>query len=366
MISTVKYNQNIFDACIDKYGSIAYVAQFIKENSLKYDSLIVQGQELITQEKGNENVKDFYSRNKIVPARGQYIPPPPPPPSLSFWVVGSTSFDPVIVASEIAEFDFGDGTSETTTNSPTHVYADTEDYLVKIYLSDLGLITRLNLVGDKLKGMLDVSLLTNLDVLYCYNNQLTDLSSNVNLTRLICHSNQLTELSSNINLTRLTCHSNQLTELDLSSSINLTYLEAQTNKLTELDLSSNVNLTYLECSSNKLTPPDLSNNVNLRTLKCSSNQLTELDLSQLTNLTQLLCYTNQISILDLQSPKLNYIDFRSNNMTSAQVDQVWINLDNSTTQIDGYADGGGTNDAPTSASQTARDNLTANGWTLIL
>jgi len=344
-----------------------------------------------------------------------------------FWVNGSTSFDPKITASEICEFDFGDGTSETTTNSPTHAYADTEDYLVKIYLSDLGLVTSLDIYNDSVTGTLDLSRLARLGGHIGFQNNpnligvINPISSET-INQYYAHACNLTGTLDIGGLTRLggafyTNNNPNLTKIinPTSSEVLNQYYAYSCNLTGTLDISgltglggvvavyNNPNLTqiinttssetfnrYDAYSCNLTGIFDLSgltrlgggfradNNPNLTQIinpissetfeyywTQSCNLTGTLDLSGLTNVEKLYCHNNNIDEIILNSEILEYIDFSNNNMTSAQVDQVWINLDNSTTQIDGYADGID-NDAPTSASQSARDNLETNGWTLIL
>jgi len=251
-------------------------------------------------------------------------------PFFSFWVVGSTSFDPYLfIPSEIAKFDFGDGTSETTTNSPTHVYADTNNYLVKISLSDLALITELKIQIDGVYGEI------------------------LNLDKLI-------------NLSNFECYSNNISIIDITKNPLLTLINCSTNNINVLDTTFSINLVRLYCKYNNISILNLTNTVNLKTLDCRSNNILDINFTNLTILESVFCNGNEIKIFDFQSPNLSTVYFPDNNLTSAENDTVFINLNDITTKLNGTARSGGTNAAPTSTSQAARDNLTASGWTLIL
>jgi hypothetical protein len=75
------------------------------------------------------------------------------------------------------------------------------------------------------------------------------------------------------------------------------------------------------------------------------------------------CDLTNIDFSGLSTPINPEVSIQSNNMTSTEVDDQIINLDN-TGWINGILNIAGTNAARTSASDTAYNNLIANGWTI--
>lgn len=58
----VRADQDIFDICIQEFGSLEQIDIVINDNNLNFSGDIVQGQELIinNEDVGNEDIKDFY------------------------------------------------------------------------------------------------------------------------------------------------------------------------------------------------------------------------------------------------------------------------------------------------------------------
>lgn len=58
----VRADQDIFDICIQEFGSLEQISILISDNNLNFNGDVVQGQELIinNEDVGNEDVKDFY------------------------------------------------------------------------------------------------------------------------------------------------------------------------------------------------------------------------------------------------------------------------------------------------------------------
>ena len=61
-IVIVRADQDIYDICIQEFGSLEQQQLIINDNNLNFNGDIVQGQELIINniDVGNEDVKDFY------------------------------------------------------------------------------------------------------------------------------------------------------------------------------------------------------------------------------------------------------------------------------------------------------------------
>lgn len=65
---TVRSGQSLYDFAVWKYGTVEGIAKLSRDNGLKYDSDVVQGQELeYSSGTGNQDVKDFFTRNNIIP-----------------------------------------------------------------------------------------------------------------------------------------------------------------------------------------------------------------------------------------------------------------------------------------------------------
>ncbi|MEK0369750.1 MAG: hypothetical protein QQN55_01145 [Nitrosopumilus sp.] len=63
----VRSNQDIYDICIQEFGTIEFLSTLIEDNNLNFDGAISQGQVLLinNQENGNADVKDFFELGKL-------------------------------------------------------------------------------------------------------------------------------------------------------------------------------------------------------------------------------------------------------------------------------------------------------------
>lgn len=66
---TVRSNQDIYDICIQEYGTLEFLGKLIDDNNLNFDGEISQGQvlEIDKVQNGNEDIKDFYELKKKHP-----------------------------------------------------------------------------------------------------------------------------------------------------------------------------------------------------------------------------------------------------------------------------------------------------------
>lgn len=65
----VRSNQDIYDICLQEYGTLELLGKLIDENNLNFDGEISQGQilQIDELENGNADVKDFYELRKKHP-----------------------------------------------------------------------------------------------------------------------------------------------------------------------------------------------------------------------------------------------------------------------------------------------------------
>lgn len=70
----VRSNQDIYDVCLQEYGTLELLGKLITDNTLNFKGDISQGQSLTIEKigNGNEDVKDFYELNKLHP-QNNYI-----------------------------------------------------------------------------------------------------------------------------------------------------------------------------------------------------------------------------------------------------------------------------------------------------
>ena len=64
----VKSNQNIYDVCLQVYGTLEFLNQLIDDNNLNFSGDISQGQELVVDDTilSNKDIQDFYElKNKF-------------------------------------------------------------------------------------------------------------------------------------------------------------------------------------------------------------------------------------------------------------------------------------------------------------
>ena len=111
--------------------------------------------------------------------------------------------------------------------------------------------------------------------------------------------------------------------------------------------------------TNEITSPDFIS------LVLDSNDFASIDVSNLVNLQYLSLGYNQFTNIDI-SNNVNLISapFASNRLTETSVNNILIQLDNNGL-LNGFCyTAEGTNEAPTGAGITAKNNLIAKGWTV--
>ena len=133
--------------------------------------------------------------------------------------------------------------------------------------------------------------------------------------------------------------------------------------LTSATITNNVNLTEIAINVNSLTTIDFSSNTALEDLYCDNNNLTSIDLQGCTSLSFLRAYNNTslTSLTRMNNfTSLNYLDISNTNLSSANKDLVYIDLNNN-----GQSNGILRIDiGRTSASNSARASLIFKGWTI--
>jgi Leucine-rich repeat (LRR) protein len=191
-------------------------------------------------------------------------------------------------------------------------------------------VSRLEIDGKSLTGVLDVTLFDSLSYLECKDNELDSLvlTNLSRLTDLLCSSNDLTSLSittltgliyietdnnyvlshidisdtNNQNLEYLFCGGNNLSELNLSGLTNLRFLDlSYGNSFDSLSFPGNDLLELLGCQEVGLQHLDISNLTLLKALYCGANYLTELNLDNQSQLMELVCAVNFLSELDISA-----------------------------------------------------------------
>ena len=182
----------------------------------------------------------------------------------------------------------------------------------------------IDLDGNNLKGVIDVSGCTSLGVLYCDENQLTSLnvSGCTSLTILDCEDNQLSSLDvyGCTSLVNFFYYYNQLTSLNVSGCTSFTTFNCNDNQLTSLNVSGCTSLLDLDCSNNQLTSLNVSGCTSLGYLYCYENQLTSLNVSGCTSLKELICRDNQLTSLNVSGcTSLERLDCSDNRLTSLSV-----------------------------------------------
>ena len=62
----VRSNQDIYDICVQEFGTVEFLGKLIEDNNLNFDGVITQGQVLLIdkEQNGNEDVKDFFELGK--------------------------------------------------------------------------------------------------------------------------------------------------------------------------------------------------------------------------------------------------------------------------------------------------------------
>ena len=131
-------------------------------------------------------------------------------------------------------------------------------------LSPLSSLVELNCARNKLTSLGSLSSLVSLQVLKCYQNSLNKfegLSALTTLEYLVCYENRLGELTGLEHLCQLReldCHSNGLTSLD-GMPLSVQMIRCSGNSLRYLpDLHDNENIIYIDTSKNRHLPADMS------------------------------------------------------------------------------------------------------------
>tara|TARA_R110000796_G_scaffold80035_1_gene177281 strand:- start:24 stop:1142 length:1119 start_codon:yes stop_codon:yes gene_type:complete len=131
--------------------------------------------------------------------------------------------------------------------------------------------------------------------------------------------------------------------------------------LTKAIITNNVNLNYIANNVNSLTTIDYGSNEYLEQLYCDNNLLTSIDLEGCTPLRLLRAYNNTslTSVTRMNNFSLmTYLDLTNTNLSSANKDLVYIDLNNN-----GKSNGTLKMDTGrTSASDSARTSLVNKGW----
>jgi hypothetical protein len=65
-IVIVRSNQDIYDLCVQEYGSLEFLGVLISDNNLNFNGVITQGQELEINDTiaANKDVQDFFELKK--------------------------------------------------------------------------------------------------------------------------------------------------------------------------------------------------------------------------------------------------------------------------------------------------------------
>ena len=177
-------------------------------------------------------------------------------------------------------------------------------------INDKSQITRLNLSGQGLHHLPDLSEYTNLYYLNCSHNYLKTLVGLPRSIKLVhCANNEITSLDSLPKGVKwLYCKNNLLTHLDYLPA-DLDYLNCSDNLLCSLD-NLPPKLNSVNCKNNQITslnhlPPCLT------VLNCSSNQIENLDNIPKT-IKFLYCSNNRIRLLNFLPPVLEILHCKNN------------------------------------------------------
>lgn len=157
-------------------------------------------------------------------------------------------------------------------------------------LPSLPNLRELNMEGNNMIEMLDLSLLPSLQTLA--------ITTALN-TGAIFSSSMLPE-----SLTSLSLKALDVTELDLRRVPNITYLNCSENLITSLDLSSVPNLKYLNCYDNRLSTLNASGCQQLETLTASQNKyLYDVNIKGCTALSEISLFNTSVDYLNLQDAR---------------------------------------------------------------
>lgn len=65
---TVQADQQLFDVCIQVYGSLDYLSNLVSDNDLKQDDMIAEGRQILFNPLiGDLRVKEYYNTNRFTP-----------------------------------------------------------------------------------------------------------------------------------------------------------------------------------------------------------------------------------------------------------------------------------------------------------
>ncbi len=238
------------------------------------------------------------------------------------------NFKNVLVNTNCVDTD-GDGTGDADADANN----DGE-----IEISEVNMITWLDVSEKNIKSLEGIDFITNLKSLDCSKNELTtlDVEKLKSLEGLLCMYNKIENLKINSlsNLVTLFTLHNNLKELDVSTLINLVWLDCSDNLLENLKIGTlpklkklsfpNHNIVSIKiqdclaleeinCASGKLEFLELNNLPNLIYLGCHNNMLTSLSLKGVPELTTIICSQNQLTSLNLEEAKNLYSLLASNN-----------------------------------------------------
>lgn len=177
-------------------------------------------------------------------------------------------------------------------------------------ITDKSQITKLNLSGQGLHKLPDLSEYTNLYYLNCSHNHLVSLTGLPPTIKLIhCANNNITSLDSLPRSVKwLYAKSNSISSLDNLPG-DLDYLNCSNNLLTCLD-NLPLKLNSLNCSNNTITSLNHLP-TGLTVLNCASNQIENLDNIPKT-IKFLYCSNNQIRLLNFLPPVLEMLHCKNN------------------------------------------------------
>lgn len=154
----------------------------------------------------------------------------------------------------------------------------------KIQKKEASKVKKIDLGGQNLKDVQDVTKFKNVEYLSFIGNQLEELKLEdfKFLIKLFCGQNNLKtfEISKMPMLSNLTCPINQLTTLSISGCPNLTALNIMENRLISVDLSPFNKLKTLDASDNQLESLDISTNTELVQIIINNNHIKTIDITK--------------------------------------------------------------------------------------
>jgi len=151
-----------------------------------------------------------------------------------------------------------------------------------------------------------------------------------------------------------------IVDIDITNP-SISELNATNCDLTSAVITSNSSLTDIVVNVNSLTTISYGSNTSLEKLYCDNNSLTSIDLLGCTSLDLLRAYNNTslTSVTRMSNfSSMLFLDLTNTNLSSANKDLVYIDLDNN-----GLSNGTLKMDlGRTSASNSARTSLIFKGW----